>query len=150
LIHEWWRRSIDRSNFTCTSCTSPLVKSGIHSITTQSIILTGWYSPWFSETNKFKKLKNNNNTNNTNNTNNKNVTGGANWIESNWIRIESKLIRNWVELVPNRHPIESDRIAPLLRATFYFSLIHLTLLGLGTIVIRHRRCKLNRINRVFE
>jgi hypothetical protein len=41
-----------------------------------------------------------------NNNNNKNVTGGANRIESNWIRIESKLIRNWVELVPNPYPIE--------------------------------------------
>jgi hypothetical protein len=31
-----------------------------------------------------------------------------NRIESNWIRIESKLIRNRVELVPNQHPIEIE------------------------------------------
>jgi hypothetical protein len=42
------------------------------------------------------------------NNNNNNVTGGANRIESNWNRIESKLIRNWVESVPNRHPIEIE------------------------------------------
>jgi hypothetical protein len=45
---------------------------------------------------------------NTINNNNNNVTGGANWMETNWNRIESKLIRNRVELVPNRHPIESE------------------------------------------
>jgi hypothetical protein len=55
LIHEWWciDRSIDQTLLVPVQVhTSPLVKSDIHSITTQSTILSGWYSRWYSETNQ--------------------------------------------------------------------------------------------------
>jgi len=76
--------------------------------------------------------------------NNNNVTGGANRIESNWNRIESKLIRNWVESVPNLHPIEiesnlnriwSNRTSVPGDCLFLFFFIYLILLLLLIIII---------------
>jgi hypothetical protein len=61
-------------------------------------------------------------------------------------RIDLELNRSWFEIgqnwyqigiqsKSNRILIESDRIAPHLRATFYFSLIHLTILTITTTTI---------------
>jgi hypothetical protein len=47
LIHEWRcidRSSIDRTLPVPVPVQVQVIKSGIHSITTQSIILTGWYT----------------------------------------------------------------------------------------------------------
>jgi hypothetical protein len=82
--------------------------------------------------------------------NNNNVTGGANRIESNWIRIESKLIRNRVELVPNQHRIEiesnlnrigSNCTSPPGDFLFQFDSSHI--IKVWYKIIRHRRCKSN-------
>jgi hypothetical protein len=73
-----------------------------------------------------------------------------NRIESNWIRIESKLIRNRVELVPNQHPIEiesnlnriwSNRTSPPGDFLFQFDSSHI--IKVWYKIIRHRRCKSN-------
>jgi hypothetical protein len=74
----------------------------------------------------WNKLTTTSNNNNNNNKKKKNVTGGANWIESNWIELESSRSQfenrlKWYQIPiqsnSNRILIQSDRIAPLCQVT---------------------------------